>query len=40
MQVQDSKKALADLVLGAHNEQDGNTNLKNLEVSFLVGFVS
>lgn len=31
MQVQDSKKALADLVLGAHNEQDGNKNLKNLE---------
>lgn len=32
MQVQDSKKDLADLVLGAHDKQDDGRKLKNLEV--------
>lgn len=36
MQVQDSKKDLADLVLGAHNEQDGGQSLKNLEVRLML----
>lgn len=33
MQVQDSKKDLAEVVLGVHDRQDGHQKIKSLEVS-------